>query len=412
MTTHVGLRPVSADEARELLEEAGTVVETEMVGLEGAAGRVLAESLVAHEDMPSFPRSAMDGYAVRAADVAAATAAAPVSLSLVGSVTIGRRPGQPVWPGEAQAIPTGGHLPDGADAVVMVEQAEERGAAVEIRRPVEAGRNVIRAGEDIPRGSKVLPSGRLLRPSDVSALAAFGLARVPVHRRPRVSVLSTGNEISPPADPLQPGKVRDVNQYALGAQAASAGCEVHHDGIIEDDPAALEWAVRAAAAKSDVVLLSGGSSVGGHDYTSDVFKRLGPPGLLFHGIAVRPGRPTLVSRAGPTLLVGMPGVPTSAMVIFEVFIRPLLRRMGGEKIGARWSAERHARLATAYTSEIGREDYLRVRLVEREGEIWAEPLPGGSAALSNVLAADGLVTVPADVTTLAEGDAVTVSLFT
>jgi molybdopterin molybdotransferase len=200
--------------------------------------------------------------------------------------------------------------------------------------------------------------------------------------------------------------VRDVNQYALGAQAAAAGCEVTRGGIADDDPASLEAAVRAAASGHDVVVLSGGSSVGGRDHTPEVFAGLGE--ILFHGIAVRPGRPTLVARAGATLLVGMPGVPTSAIVIFQVFMRPLLRRLGGERGGARWPAA--ARLAAAYSSEAGREDYLRVRLVQRAGETWAEILPGGSAVLSNLVAADGLVIVPAEVTAVAAGAVVAVHL--
>ena len=270
----------------------------------------------------------MDGYAVRAADVAGASDTAPAWLSVTDTVAIGTPPARAVGPGEAIAIPTGGHLPDGADAVVMVEHVEVRGASIGVHRAVDAGRNVILPGDDIRRGTELLPRGRRLGPSDVAALAAFGHARVTVHRRLRLAVLSTGSEICPPVAAPPPGKVRDVNQYALGAQAAAAGCVVTYEGIVEDEPAALESAVgRAVSAGHDVVLLSGGSSVGGRDHTPDIFARLGV--ILFHGIAVRPGRPTLVAQAGPTLLVGMPGVPTSAIVIFEVFIRPLLQRLGG-----------------------------------------------------------------------------------
>jgi molybdopterin molybdotransferase len=398
------LHPVSAGEAHRILAGAGAVVGSELVPLEAAAGRVLAEVLVAGEDVPSFPRSVMDGYAVRAADLAAASDAAPVSLAVTGAVVVGTRPAGALGPGQAWAIPTGGHLPDGADAVVMVEHVETRGAVIAVRRSIAAGRNVVGRGEDIPSGTAVLPAGRRLAPADVAALAAFGRTEVPVYLRPRVAILSTGSEICPPGAEVPPGKVRDVNQYALGAQATAAGCAVTYGGIVDDDPATLELAVRATAGAHDVVILSGGSSVGGRDHTPEIFERLGE--ILFHGVAVRPGRPTLAARAGGTLLLGLPGVPTSAILIFEVFVAPTLRRLGGER---GWSpVTMPARLASRHDSEAGREDYLRVRLADHAGELWAEPLPGGSAALASTVAADGLVVVPAEVTGVGEGEWVAV----
>jgi molybdopterin molybdotransferase len=397
------LRPVSAAEARRILAGAATVVGRTTAALEDAAGLVLAEPLVAAEDLPAFRRSAMDGFAVRAADVAGASPAAPVWLALTGAVEVGTRPERAVGPGEGVAIPTGGHLPAGADAVVMVEQTELRAGQVGVREAVAAGRNVIVPGEDLGRGTLVLPAGRRLGPAELAVLAALGHTEVPVHLRPSVAVLSTGTELCPPGQAPPPGKVRDVNQYALAALAAAGGCEVHHDnGVVPDDPGALEAAVRWCHA-FDVVLVSGGSSVGGRDHTAEVFERVGE--ILFHGIAVRPGRPTLVARAGGSLLVGLPGVPSAAMMIFEVFVRPLLQRLGGEVGGRRWPVT--ARLGAAYASVVGREDYLRVRLVERGG-LWAEPLPGSS--LSSALAADGYVVVPAEVGGIGEGELVEVLL--
>jgi molybdopterin molybdotransferase len=397
------LRPVSASEARRILDGAGRVVEAEVVELADAAGRVVAGGLEAPDDLPAFPRSAMDGFAVRAADVAAATEAAPVWLALAGAVEMGVRPERAVGPGQAMAIPTGGHLPDGADAVVMIEQTEARDLAVGVRAPVAVGRNIVRPGDDVQRGALVLAAGRRLAAPEIALLAALGQLAVVVHRRPRVAVLSSGNELCDPGEvPAPPGKVRDVNQLALGALVAAAGCEVHAAGIAPDDPAGLERAVAAALVGADVVLVSGGSSVGGRDHTAEVFAGLGE--VLFHGIAVRPGRPTLVARAGEALLVGLPGVPGAAMTIFEVFIRPLLRRLGGENAERRWPVA--ARLGAAYASVAGREDYLRVRLVERAGECWAELLPGN--ALSAVLATDGLVVVPAEVTEVGAGELVDV----
>jgi molybdopterin molybdotransferase len=391
------LQPVSAVEARRILEGAGRVVGTEVVDLAEAAGRVLADALLAGEDLPAFPRSAMDGFALRAADVAGASAAAPVWLTLAGAVEMGTRPAAEVGPGQAMAIPTGGHLPDGADAVVMVEQTETRAGRVGVRGPVAAGRNVIQPGEDVPRGTEVLPAGRRLGPVEVALLAAFGQTAVTVHRQPRVAVLSSGSELCPPGDLPPPGKIRDVNQHSLSALAAATGCQVRREGLAPDDPAALHQAVAAATAGADLVVVSGGSSIGGRDHTAEVFAGLGE--ILFHGIAVRPGRPTLVARSGDKLLVGLPGVPTAALLIFEVFIRPLLRRLGGERAAPPWPVT--ARLATAHTSVVGREDYLRVHVIDQGGEAWAAPVVG-------LAPADGLVIVPAEVTAVGAGDPVQV----
>jgi molybdopterin molybdotransferase len=397
------LRPVSAAEARRILGAAGRVVGTEEVSLGAAAGRVLAAAVTATEDVPAFPRSAMDGFAVRSDDLAGASAAAPVRLTLVGSVEMGARPARGVGPGEAMAIPTGGHLPDGADAVVPLELVELAGAGeVALPAPERPGRNVIPPGEDLRCGAEVVPTGRRLGAGEIAALASLGQTRITVHRRPRVAVLSSGNELCLPAGIPQPGQVRDVNQSAISVLAARAGCEVSGaTAILPDQPGALERALREALPDADVLIVSGGSSVGGRDHTGEVFARLGE--VLFHGIAVRPGRPTVVARAGDALMVGLPGVPSAALIIFEVFVRPLLQRLGGDKGPRRWPVS--ARLSAPYKSAAGREDYLRVRLLEEDG-LRAEVLPGSS--LSAMVAADGLVVVPAEVTALDEDEVVAV----
>lgn len=390
------LELISADEARRRLLEAARALVTprEEVALEAAAGRVLAAQVLASEPMPSFPRSAMDGFAVRAVDLASVAESGSVSLSLVGSVEIGQRPMLAVRAGEAMAIPTGGYLPDGADAVVMIEDTAPAGPSrIAVKRAVAPGKNVAARGEDFPAGAPVLMAGRRITPADLGALAAFGVVPVPVHARPRVAVLSTGNEICSPGESPAPGQVRDMNQHVLGAGAVTAGAVVTYAGNVPDDPGAQEARLRTLLATHDVVVLSGGSSIGGRDHAAEVFARLGPPGVLFHGMHVRPGKPTLVAQAGHTLLVGMPGVPTSSLVIFAMFIAPALRVMGGERAVA--LARTRARLTSALPSAIGREDYVRVRLVERVGELWADPLPGGSGSFSSTLAADGLVVIDA-----------------
>jgi molybdopterin molybdotransferase len=411
-----GLKLIAADEARRILFETPPVG-TERVPLREAGGRVLATALRAPEDLPPARRAVMDGYAVRAADVRAASDLESVMLALVGTVPMGDLFKGAVAAGEAVAISTGGFLPDGADAVVMVEhtsslgESEGMGRSVEIARAVEPGANVIQRGEDVAAGEAVLPGGRRLRPQDVAALATFGVADVLVFRRPRVAVLSTGHELVEPAATPRPGQVRDANQYALGAGVEAAGCVATYGGVVPDDARALGEAVARALAEHDALIVSGGSSVGTKDVAADAMLGLPGPGVLFHGIDIRPGKPTLFARAGRKPVLGMPGFPTSSLVVFDAFVRPLLWRLGGEADRDPWPAQRRARLAEAYESVLGREDYVRVRLVARDGDpsdLWAEPLRGGSSALSNVVRADGLVRVEASRAAVGAGDLVEV----
>lgn len=411
-----GLKLIPADEARRILFETPPVG-TERLPLRQAGGRVLAAPLCAPENVPAERRSVMDGYAVRAADVRDASELASVTLTLVGTVPMGDVFRGAVAAGEAVAISTGGVVPTGADAVVMVEhtsstaESEGRGRSVEMSRAVAAGANIIEAGEDLAAGAAVLPAGRRLRPQDLAALATFGVANVSVFRRPRVAVLSTGNELCEPLATPRPGQVRDANQYVLSAQAEAAGCVVTYGGIVRDDARLLREAVARSLAEHDAVILSGGSSVGTKDVAAEAMLGLAAPGVLFHGIDIRPGKPTLFGRAGARPVVGMPGFPTSSLIVFDAFIRPMLWRLGGEVGREDWPARRRARLVKAQASVVGREDYLRVKLVEREAELWAEPLAGGSAAISNVVFADGLVRVDAAQEGLAAGEVVDVLLY-
>jgi molybdopterin molybdotransferase len=418
-STIPGLKLIPADEARRILFET-PAVGTEVVPLREAGGRVLAEELRAPEDLPAERRAVMDGYAVRSADLAEASELASVTLALVGTVPMGDVFVGAVASGEAVAISTGGFVPAGADAVVMVEhtssmaESEGSGRSVEIARSVAAGANIIRAGEDFAAGDAVLPAGRRLRPQDLAALATFGVGEVTVHRRPRVAVLSTGNELCEPTETPRPGQVRDANQYVLGAQVAAAGCVPTYGGIVRDDERALRAAVAHALGAHDAVILSGGSSVGTKDVAAEAMLGLPAPGVLFHGIDIRPGKPTLFARAGGKPVVGMPGFPTSSLVVFDAFVRPMLWRLGGELGRPTWGSRRRARLAKAQPSVVGREDYVRVRLTARHEdptELWAEPLAGGSAAISNVVLADGLVCVDASHAGLSAGDWVEVFLY-
>jgi molybdopterin molybdotransferase len=254
----------------------------------------------------------MDGYAVRAADVAVASAAEPARLRVRGAVLAGAPFDGAVGVGEAVAIVTGGVLPDGADAVVMVEQTRpdattEPGGVVLVQKPVALGANLVRAGEDLVAGAEVLPAGRRLRASDLAALATLGVVRVPVFRRPRIAVFATGSELCPPAETPRRGQVRDSNSYVLAAEVEQAGCTAIRAAIVDDDLDRLRAAVARLVADHDGVILSGGSSIGPKDLTGEILRGLDPPGVRFHGIDIRPGKPTVFARAGEKPVVGMPG---------------------------------------------------------------------------------------------------------
>jgi molybdopterin molybdotransferase len=420
--TPAPLKLVPAEEARRILFQTPPVG-TEEVPLGEAGGRVLAAPFAATEDLPEHARSVMDGYAVRAADVAAASESAPAILRVVGVVPMGGTFGGIVGAGQTVGISTGGFLPAGADAVVMIEHsqafADGRGAgardagagSVAIARAVATGANLIQRADDVARGAALLPRGRRLRPQDIAALATFGVASVVVHRRPRIAVFSTGNELCRVDETPAPGQVRDVNEWVLGTEVELAGGLATHGGIIRDDEAALADTIARFLPTHDGLFLSGGSSVGVKDISGVVLGRLGPPGVLFHGIDIRPGKPTIFARVGDKPVVGLPGFPTSSMVVFDAFVRPMLWRMGGEIGRDPWPAARRARLAQPLTSPVGREDYVRVRLVIRDGETWAEPLAGGSSAISNLVFADGLLRVEAARERVAEGEWVEVAGF-
>ncbi len=400
------LKLLPPDEARRILAETPPVG-TERVPLAAAAGRVLATPFAAPADLPGEARAVMDGYAVRAADVAQT----PASLVVAGAVPMGDVFHGSVAPGQAVTIATGGVVPAGADAVVMVEATQMDGDRVQVHRPVAAGGNIVQAGEDLRRGEPILAAGRRLRAADLGLLATFGVTELQVHRQPRVAVLATGNELVPSNGAPRPGQIRESNQIAICAQVAAAGGIGTPCGILPDEPGALRSAIARLLPDHDAIIVSGGSSVGTKDLAADELADLPPPGILFHGIDIRPGKPTIFARAGAKPVIGLPGFPTSSLIVFDAFIRPMLWRMGGETDRDPWPARRAARLGAPHKSVRGREDYLRVRLVTRDGALWADPLPGGSATLSNVVRADALVRVEADRLELAAGDPVEALLY-
>jgi molybdopterin molybdotransferase len=381
---------------------------TETVALIDAHARVPAAPVLAGHDLPGFARSTVDGYAVRAADTYGASEGLPSYLDVAGAVAMGRAPDSTVGPGTAVAMPTGGVLPAGADAVVMVEHTQEAmDGTIEVTRPVAPGDGMVRADEDAPAGAELVPAGRPLRPQDLGMLAAAGVTAVDVHARPRVAIVSTGDEVVPPdTGALAVGQVRDASSAALAALVREAGGEPVPQGIVDDDPEALAAVLRDAVASCDVVVVSAGSSVGARDETAAVVAELGEPGIWCHGIAIRPGKPTLLADCGGVPVVGLPGNPRSALVVFRLVGMPIVRLVGGMTRPLREPSVR-ARLGRNVPSAAGRLDVVQVAV--RDGV--AEPLFGASALLSILTAADGYVVVPDEATGLAAGRDVEVALY-
>lgn len=385
----------------------------ETVPLAAALGRVLADDVVATVDVPGFDRSSVDGFAVRAADVAGASDDAPTLLRLNPEVlTPGRVPRLTVEPGTATVLATGGVLPRGADAVVMVEYTEERdvdGApGVAVQRPVAPGDAVAAAGSDIARGETVLRAGQVLTSREIGALAAVGVAEVPAWRRPRVAIFSTGDEIVAPGRPLEPGGVFDSNAAILAAAVQELGCEPVVLGIAPDDEAALS-ALLARGLEHDAVLLSGGTSKGAGDVAARVVAKLRDPGVVVHGVALKPGKPICLAVTGGKPVVILPGFPTSAIFTFHEFVAPVLRAFAGLPPARRETVA--AVLSSRIASQRGRTEYVMVSLVERpEGGLAAYPTGKGSGAVTAFGQADGFVTVGAQAESVAAGTPVEVTV--
>jgi molybdopterin molybdotransferase len=378
------------------------------VPLTEALHRVPVASVAAPHALPGFARSTVDGYAVRAADTYGVSEGLPGYLRVAGAVRMGTEPEVAVGPGTVASMPTGGVLPQGADAVVMIEYTQQAMAdTIEVVRPVAPGDGVVRADEDAAPGAELVPAGRPLRAQDLGMLAAAGVTGVTVHARPRVAVFSTGDEVVPPVTAtLRPGQVRDASAVALAAMVIQAGGEPAQGGIVPDDQQALERALRAALAGSDLVVVSAGSSVGTRDETADVVGRLGQPGIWCHGLAIRPGKPTLLADCGGVPVIGLPGNPRSALVVFRLLGIPLVRLVGGCTMPPAEPVVR-ARLGRDLASATGRLDVVQVRV--HDGI--ASPVFGLSALLSVLTAADGYVIVPEDATGLDAGAEVEVTLY-
>lgn len=386
---------------------------SESCRLEDSLGRFLAADIVSPEKVPAFDRSSVDGYAVRAQDTFGASEGNPAYLKVVGQVRMGEATKAAVGPGEAVAIPTGGMLPPGADAVLMVEYtAMLDDATVEAVKAVGPGDRVVRAGEDISEGETLLGKGHRLRAQDLGALAALGISRAPVYLPLQVGILSTGDEIVGVDDQPGPGQVRDVNYYALAASVRQSGAEPVNMGICPDDAAALRERFNAGVRECHILLTSGGSSVGVADLTPQVINSLGEPGVLVHGVAVKPGKPTLMAVVDGIPVFGLPGHPVSALDIYRLLVDPLIQYLyGGEAARDKIRPRTLARLGRSLASVAGREDRVRVILETRDGELWAQPVLGKSGLISLMVRSSGVAVIPFEAEGVNRGDKVTVELF-
>ena len=386
-------------------------VRAETVASADALGRVTARKLRSPEDLPAFPRSTMDGYSVRAADTYGATEGLPAYLEVVGEVAMGAATGLSLGPGEAAHAYTGGALADGADAVVMVEHTQRLDdSTIEVVRPVAPGENVVQVGEDVRRGDVVLPRGHVVRPQDVGGLLALGILEVPVALRPRVAIISTGDELVPPDETPGPGQVRDVNSYTLAALVVQSGGVPVGTPLLPDDYAAQRRAAQDALAASDVVVFSAGSSVSSRDMTATVIDGLGEPGVLLHGISFKPGKPTIVALVDGKPVFGLPGNPVSAVGVFDLLARPTIYLLAGcDDPPPPPTVD--ARLLRDVPSVPGREDQVQVTLARENGRLSAQPVFGKSNLIYTLVRAEGTITVPLDRGGLYAGETVPVRLF-
>lgn len=388
-------------------------VKEEGVPLDQALGRVTSRQIISPEDLPGFNRASMDGYAVMAKDTFGATESLPVLLEIGGEVIMGQTPAVTAGPGRAVRISTGGMLPRGADGVVMLEYChllDEK--SVEVSRSISPLENVIRADDDFRKGATVFETGYVLRAQDIGLLAGLGITEVPVYKRPRVAIISTGDEVVPVDRRPGPGQVRDINSYTLSAFCRQAGAVPQVLGLCGDSFERLREMVALGLEEADTLWISGGSSVGTRDHTLRVFESFEGSEILVHGISISPGKPTIIARVGNRAVFGLPGHTVSAMVVAEVFLTPFLSGLSGEE-----GFEGHlhpwtdAELGRNIESASGRDDYIRVKLERRDNRVVAEPIFGKSGLISTLVEADGLVRVDRNTEGLYKGQPVRVMPF-
>jgi molybdopterin molybdotransferase len=370
------------------------LMQTEVRPLTESVGRVLAEDIQSDIDLPDFSRSIMDGFAVKGSSTFGASEGNPAYLTVKGTVLMGKSSNFSIGPGEAVRISTGGMLPEGADSIVMVEHTETiDDTTIEVYRSVAPGQNMVAVGEDIKKGEIALAGGRRIRPQETGMLAALGRQTVKVFKKPQIGIISTGDEIVPVNEVPGPGRIRDINTYTLSSLIQQAGATAISYGIVHDDYEALLAKSSQALNDCDMVLVSGGSSVGARDFTIDVICAMADSEILFHGISISPGKPTILARVQKKAFWGLPGHVVSAMVVFSRIVKPFIEHAGGYADSAEKELRVTARLSRNIASAQGRMDYVRVRLYRKDGLLRAEPVLGKSGLINTMVKADGLIEI-------------------
>lgn len=407
-------RVLTIEAARSLLSEHLSLKRPGFkVPLLESLGRRLAADVIALQDVPGFNRSTMDGYAVRARDTFGASEGMPSYVDVSGEIPMGQAPRGEVKAGQCWRIATGGMLPAGADAVVIVEYTEELDKhTIGITRPVAPGDNVVRRGEDISKDEVALPAGRRIRPQDLGLLSSVGALEVEVVQPIRVGIISTGDELVNPDQNPAPGQVRDINSYTLYGAALSCGGAPRLYGIVSDDEKDLRETLERCLKENDIALLSGGSSVGARDVAFKVISAMGEPGVLFHGLSIKPGKPAVGAVVGQKPVFGLPGHPASAMVVFDLLVAPLVQKGAypAKPEEAQMEFPIRAIIARSLHSAAGRVDFVRVKLTTSLGRLYAEPVLGKSGLIGTLVKADGLARIPAGKEGVEAGETIEVKL--
>jgi len=386
----------------------------ENINIKDALNRILSKNIQTLINLPGFNRSTMDGYAVKAEDSFGVSESLPAYLRVVGEIHMGCKPEFKINIGEAAKISTGGMLPDGTNAIVMLEYVEQvDDKNIEIRKSVAPWENVVREDEDLKTGKIILKKGHKLRPQDIGILAGIGKVNIEVYKKPKIAIISTGNEIIAAKDTPDFGQVRDINSYTLGACILEIQATPVYKGIIKDEKVLLEGKIREVIEKkeADAIIISGGSSVGSRDITLEVLDKLGKPGVLVHGVSVKPGKPTIIAVVDNIPIFGLPGHPVSAMIIFDIFVRTLITWLQGSDCQFKSNTQIEAEIDSNIASDSGREEYVRVLLYDKEGKYFAKPILGKSGLISNMVQASGLVKIDLNIEGLEKGSKVKVKLF-
>ncbi len=387
--------------------------QVEVVATENALGRVLAEPVLAREPLPSFARSTVDGYAVRATDTFGASESLPAYLEWLGEAPMGKTPLQALGRGQCVSIHTGGMLPEGADAIVMIEYTQMvQEAEVEILRAVAIGENVLKTGEDVAVGQLVIQAGASLRPAEIGGLMALGLTHVQVFARPSVGILSSGDELVSPDISIQPGQVRDINSYSLSALVEQIGGLPKRYGIAPDELQTLKESAQKALDENDCLVITAGSSASVRDLTAEVIQGLGEPGVLVHGVNVRPGKPTILAVCDGKPVIGLPGNTVSAYVIANLFVAPLIRKLSGQT-NFFWEQKINGILTVNLASSSGREDWVPVNIIrdEHSKNCLIEPIFYKSNLIFSIIKAEGFIRIPPDITGYSANSEVEVVIF-